>query len=68
MSNWFYGAPHVEVVNLLRGEEKRFNWLTSYLCGVFTGHRACNWSDGRIHYAYCKWCYRMFGHPWDGGK
>jgi hypothetical protein len=58
MSGWFRKAPHT----------KSFHWLYSYLCGMFTGHRGINYSDGRIHYAYCKWCNRIFGNEWGGAE
>ena len=40
--------------------------LISWLCGVCTNHRDLNTSDGKIHYAYCRYCKRIFGNKWSG--
>lgn len=42
--------------------------VLQWLCGVFSGHDAVNYSDSSIHYAYCFRCGRLFGQPWGGDR
>ena len=38
--------------------------ILTWFCGVFTNHRAVNWSDGKRHGCYCLRCKRDFGNAW----
>lgn len=39
-----------------------------FVCARILGHKDRNYSDGRLHYAYCIRCGYLFGHPWGGSQ